>query len=95
MDKKTVLICGVLSLAALTIGLIADDLEIGVSKEPNTYNIDPTIMVLPSGERVYMAPTGGVLEGKHVVMPNPNAGDLMLNINGPSYTKRIKIWENN
>jgi hypothetical protein len=26
-------------------------------------------------------------------MSNPNAGDLMLNINGPTYTKKIKIWD--
>jgi hypothetical protein len=93
MNKKTLFICGVLTLGVLALSLLESGLKINVYQEPETYVTDPILVIKPSGERVYMSQPGGILNGDHVIMSNPNAGDLMLNINGPTYTKKIKIWD--
>ncbi len=57
-----------------------DDWNVLAEKEANTYMVKPIIHTTSTGEQLYLAPEGGILQGSNVIMPNPNVGFTVLNI---------------
>lgn len=60
--------------------LTEDGWNVGVGKASSTYITDAIKVVSEDGRISYLAPNGGVLNGKEVIMPNPDAGDTILSL---------------